>query len=88
MLLVEANLSVVKKCPTEQLRAIQAQVKHVLAAAKIKESKGLAKYHTMIMGVGKGRPWPFPWIFTHSLINLPNFKYSSICSSKYWLYSC
>ena len=28
-----------------------------------------------------------PWIFTHSLLNLPNFKNSSISSTYYWLYS-
>ena len=30
------------------VRAIQAHVRHVLAAAKIKESKGLSRYHNMM----------------------------------------
>ena len=36
------------------VRTIQAYVRHVLAAAKIKKSKGLSKFHAMIMGVGMG----------------------------------
>ena len=30
------------------VKAIQAHVRHVLAAAKIKKSKGLSRYHTMM----------------------------------------
>ena len=36
------------------VRAIQAHVRHVLAAAKSKESKGLSKYHTMMPQKGGG----------------------------------
>ena len=34
--------------------ALQAHVRHGLAAAKIKESKGLSKHHTMIPQNGGG----------------------------------
>ena len=37
-------------------------------------------------GGGRGGPWP-PWIFTHSLLNRPNFKNSLIFSCYYWPYS-
>ena len=30
------------------VRAIQAHVRHVITAAKIKESKGLSRYHIMM----------------------------------------
>ena len=36
------------------VKAIQAHVTHVLAAAKIKKSKGLSKYHTMMPQKGVG----------------------------------
>ena len=36
------------------VRAIQAHVRHVLAAAKIKKSKGLSKYYTMMPQKGAG----------------------------------
>ena len=36
------------------VKAIQAHVRHVLAAAKIKKSKGLSKYRTMMPQIGGG----------------------------------
>ena len=36
------------------VRAIQAHLRHVLAAAKIKKSEGLSKYHTMMPQKGDG----------------------------------
>ena len=49
------------------VRAVQAHVRHALAAAKIKESKDLSKYHTMIMGVGKESKGPLLDFHTLSL---------------------
>ena len=48
MWIVAANLSMVRKSPTVHARAIQAHVRHVLIAAKVKVSKGLSKCHAMM----------------------------------------
>ena len=55
------------------VRALQAHVRQVLAAGKIKESKGLSKFHTMIMGVGKRIMAPFLNFHTFSL-KAPEFQ--------------
>ena len=55
------------------VRALQAHVRQVLAAGKIKESKGLSKFYTMIMGVGKGIMTPFLNFHAFSL-KAPKFQ--------------
>ena len=46
--LVEANFGGGLKMSHRAAKGIQAHVRHVLATAKMKKSKGLSKHHTMM----------------------------------------
>ena len=60
--LVEVNL-----LSHRTVRAVQAHVGHVFAAAIIKKSKGLSKYHTMMPQIGGGGEQSVTSIARHGL---------------------